>query len=82
MAKAEREAKLEAYRIFATDCLQVLTQNTGRAVPAGGRVVNARYYDWIHPERQDKRSAEEIISDIMRNAGLVQKGGEQQDGPA
>ena len=59
-----------AYRIYVTDTLQVLTENT--ASFAGGSVIKAKYSDIINPQKrlEEKKSGDEIVIDIVQRAGL------------
>lgn len=52
----------EACRIFVTDALKVLTENTQRF--AGGRAMSMRYYDLVHPAQEVKQeeTGDEIIA--------------------
>lgn len=60
-----------AYRVYLTDTLKVLTENTAKF--AGGSVINMRYYDMLNKQRtqKDERSGDEIAADIIRSAGLM-----------
>lgn len=35
--------------------------------------MKARYYDLITPQKQDTRTGDEIVADIIKRAGLVVK---------
>ncbi len=53
-----------------TDVLQILTGNTAKL--AGGTIITAKYIDIIKKQDkpEDKRSGEEIVADIVVQAGL------------
>lgn len=69
----EDRNKLEAYRVYCTDCLLMIAQNTGKAV--GVEVKAQRYFDIVKSANNtDNRTSDEIISD-MKNK-LNQFGGE------
>lgn len=53
-----------------TDVLQILTGNTAKF--AGGTIITAKYIDIIRnrDKPEDKRSGEEIVADIVAQAGL------------
>ena len=61
MARINERAKTEAYRIYVTDALRIVAENT------------ARYADIIDPKKQDNRTCEEITADIVERCGLVVK---------
>lgn len=57
------------YRIYLTDALMVIANNTARAF--GGSTVTMRYSDIIKP--QDTRTGDDIAVDVMQRAGLTFK---------
>ena len=61
MARLNERAKTEAYRIYVTDALRIVAENT------------ARYADMIEPKKQDNRTCEEITAYIVERCGLVVK---------
>lgn len=61
----------EAYRIYVTDALKTITENTCRF--NGGGTMSKRWYDLTKPA--DTRTAEEIADEVVRKAGLIQKHG-------
>lgn len=67
-SKAQERSREDAYRVYITDALKVLTENT--AHPYGGTVMTKRYQDILHPQKEDTRSAEEILQDVIVGAGL------------
>ena len=71
MARLNERAKTEAYRIYVTDALRVVAENTARF--ASGNYIKARYADMIEPKKQDNRTGDEIVEDIIKRAGLVVK---------
>lgn len=70
------QLKYEAYRVYVTDSLMHLVNNTQRF--AGGVAINSRYADIIEKnfsgKPKDDRSGEEIVADIVKKAGLEVKG--------
>lgn len=56
----------KAYRIYVTDSLRIIGEN-------GGRAICERWIDAVTPKKQDTRTAEEIVADIVKKAGLVVK---------
>lgn len=47
----------------------MISENTAKF--AGGPYLTARYGDVIHPKKQDTRTGDEIVEDIVHKAGLV-----------
>lgn len=56
------------YRKYITDCLQNISENTAKH--CGGAYVSARFADLLHPKPADNRTAEEVVADVARAAGL------------
>ena len=71
MSKAGQQAKDTAYRVYVTDCLKLIAENTANI--SSGQYVKSRYYDIIHPAKVDSRTGDEIVEDIIKRAGLVVK---------
>ena len=67
MSKATQQAKDTAYRVYTTDCLKLIAENTGNIS------LKLRYYDIIQPKKADNRTGDEIVEDIIKRAGLVVK---------
>ena len=67
MSKATQQAKDTAYRVYVTDCLKLIAENTGNIS------LKSRYYDIINPKKADNRTGDEIVADIIKRAGLVVK---------
>lgn len=71
MSKVNQQAKDTAYRVYVTDCLKMIAENTANF--SKGQYMKARYYDIITPKKQDTRTGDEIVEDIIKRAGLVVK---------
>ena len=71
VARFNEKERNDAYRIYVTDALRVVAENTARY--AGGNYIKARYADIIEPKKQDNRTCEEITADIVARCGLVVK---------
>ena len=67
MSKATQQAKDTAYRVYVTDCLKLIAENTVNIS------LKLRYYDIIQPKKEDTRTGDEIVADIIKRAGLVVK---------
>lgn len=70
-AKNNEAQKDMAYRIYVTDALKIMAENTAKFV--GGNYIKSRYFDVIHPQKQDNRTCEEITADIVARCGLTVK---------
>lgn len=68
IAEQQKDA---AYRIYVTDALRIVGENTAQYV--GGNYIKARYVDIIEPKKQDNRTCEEITADIVARCGLTIK---------
>ena len=57
-----------AYRIYVTDCLRIISENTAKM--GGGSYITAKFPDIINPKPVDNRTGEEIAADIIKMAGI------------
>lgn len=71
MARLNEKARNDAYRIYVTDALRLVAENTAKY--ASGDYIKARYADIIEPKKQDNRTCEEITADIVARCGLTIK---------
>lgn len=69
--KAQEQAEDTAYRVYVTDSLKLIVENTARY--AGGQTLTKRFIDVLHPQKQDSRTGAEIAADVIQKAGLVVK---------
>ena len=60
----------EIYKIYVSDALRIIAENTAKF--AGGSYIKKRYIDLIESKKQkeDKRTAQEIIDDVVNKAGI------------
>lgn len=63
--QTERERYLE----YLYENIRLLCENSAGLV-SDGKYIPASYQEIMHPKPVDNRSAEEIIADIIKNAGL------------
>ena len=69
VSKCKEQQKEMAYRIYVTECLRIMTENTAKQ--SGGSYINKPFADVIgNSKPKDERTAEEIIADITKRAGL------------
>ena len=65
-----------SYRAYITDALMIMTENTAKFI--GGRHMTKRWAERFVPK--DTRTADEIVMDVIKNAGLKVKGTVNKDG--
>ena len=71
VSKYKEQQKEMAYRIYVTECLRLMTENTAKQSESGGSYINKPFADVIGSNKpKDERTAEEIIADISFRAGL------------
>lgn len=63
IALYKKRTEDEIYRIYVTDCLQMIGENTGK-------FIQKRYYDILNPPPVETRTAEEITKEIAENCGI------------
>ena len=68
LSRFKKNQRDETYRIYLAECLQKICENTAKSV--GGSYISVSYRDLINGDTEDSRSAEEIIADIIKKAGL------------
>lgn len=68
MSRYQSQVRDLAYRIYVTDCLRIISENTAKVV--GGSYITAKFADIINPKPVDKRNGEEIAADIIKRAGI------------
>ena len=68
MARFNQHQRDLAYRIYVTDCLRMVAENTAKI--SQGSYTAARFYDIINPKPVDNRNGEEIAADIIKRAGI------------
>ena len=54
--------KAELFKMYITDCLMAMLKGRGAKVK--------RFYDMLHPPKEDKRSPQEVVDDIASRAGI------------
>ena len=61
-ARVEKESLEKAYRIYVTDCLKYISENTSKA--SGGTSIAKRFIDIIERPPEETRTSEEIIDGV------------------
>ena len=68
MARYQSQQRDLAYRIYVTDCLRIISENTAKI--GNGSYITAKFADIINPKQVDNRTGEEIAADIIKQAGI------------
>ena len=68
IARYQSQRRDLAYRLYVSDCLRMVTENTAKAVC--GSYISAKFADIINPKPVDNRNGEEIAADIIKRAGI------------
>ena len=68
MARFNQHQRDLAYRIYVTECLRIISENTAKM--GGGSYITAKFADIINPKHVDNRTGEEIAADIIKRAGI------------
>ena len=68
IARYESQQRDLVYRIYVTDCLRIISENTAKM--GGESYITAKYEDIINPKTVDNRTGEEIAADIIKRAGI------------
>lgn len=77
-AAMRKEMEDHTYRVYVTEALKSIAENTARAVISDGKSLTKSWYEIIDIDRPEEpaKTGDEIALDIMTRAGLHQKGGE------
>ena len=72
----KKEQVEKAYRIYVTDCLQAIAENTTHIVGAGGvvdygKTMKARWIDIIDQKQENTQSADEIIHKLKTGLNKI-----------
>ena len=68
MARFNQHQRDLAYRIYVSDCLRIISENTAKI--GGGSYITAKFEDIINLKPVDNRAGEEIAADIIKRAGI------------
>lgn len=58
----QKEQRELAYQVYVTDSLRIIAENTAKQV--GGSYLKARFKEIIEPIKEEKRTADEVITDL------------------
>lgn len=73
----KRQCDHDIFRNYIANGIQMISENTSKWF--GGRYLTTSYNDIINPKPVDERTGDEIVVDIVRNAGLKIVGSEDGD---
>lgn len=66
LLRRQREDRI--YREYVTDCLRQIAENTAKY--AGGQYPIERWADKLKQKPRETRTGEQIVADVVRDAGL------------
>jgi hypothetical protein len=64
----KEQQREDLYRRYVAECLQNISENTAKQ--SGGAYVSSRFADLARPRPVDNRTAEEVVADVAKAAGL------------
>ena len=68
-ARIAEKREADIYRIYLTDCLQMIAENTSKF--AGGRYIPTRFMDLITPQnKKNEPSGSEIVAELTTRLKL------------
>lgn len=68
LALLRQETKELRYRVYLTDALRVIGENTAKYVQ--GQYIATRWADTLREKKEEEQSGDEIAADVIRRAGL------------
>ena len=68
IARYQSQRRDLAYRIYVTECLRMISENTAKM--SNGSYTVAKFEDIINQKPVDNRTGEEIAADIIKLAGI------------
>lgn len=71
----KKQAQEQAYRIYVTDALKTITENTAKY--SGGNYMKIRYYDLENPKPAETRTGREVIEQMRTKIARI--GGEDAE---
>ena len=63
--------KQELWQNYMADAARICTENTAKTAGSESAYLSKRFTDVLHPPKEDKRSGDEIVMDVITRAGLV-----------
>ena len=68
LAQLQKDGEREMLWHYIANGIKMLTENTAKIV--GGSYLAVSYTDIVHPKPKDERTGDEIVADVIRDAGL------------
>nr|DAM03227.1 MAG TPA: hypothetical protein [Caudoviricetes sp.] len=68
-ALINQAAKEQAYRVYVTDALKIIGENTAKY--AGGSYIKVRYLDIESPKPEETRTPKEVIAHMKQKIASV-----------
>lgn len=65
----DRQDRL-VYRVYVTDALRIIAENTAKNV--GGSYLQARYADFVVPQKEETRTSDEVIAHMKSVMGSLE----------
>lgn len=69
LSRYEKAQLDKAYRVYVTDSLRQITENTARA--SGGGYIKKRFFDVITPRKIETRTGEEVVDHMKSVLGRL-----------
>ena len=57
------------YQVYVTDALKAISENTAKF--GGGGYIQTRFYDILHPKREETRTGEEIVALMKEKLSML-----------
>lgn len=67
-SQLESATRDNVFKMYISDCLRIITENTAKF--AGGSFMKMQYSELIDSKPKPQKSAEEIVADVIKRAGL------------
>lgn len=64
-----KRQKERLFREYVTDTLKLINDNLANKL--GGSIIETKYSELIKPNKKPEKTAEEIVLDVMKRAGLT-----------
>ena len=65
-----KKQKDDAYKIYITDTLKLILENTAHAIN-GGQYIQVRYADVVEPQKEETRTADDVINHVKEKLAKV-----------
>lgn len=69
--KIKHDFEKELYEKYIAKCARICTENTAKF--CNGSYIGVDYSEIINPKEKDNRTPEQIVADVIANAGIEVK---------